>query len=236
VSVLAGEMGPYTADIGSGIEAAFITLPPVPLTQGVLPTIRALVLLSVHHVVAAPLALLGFVTRLDWNTGLLPPCSATNYKGNNQASKEIAGLANLLNRTFAGSNDVDDAAAMREQRAAAATGALLLMVRLVDEVMAPRIALGLDPSGAASAETRAKVVEVVRVAVEWGAGGAIEEERQRFVRLFVGKGRFSNAMDREDCASHLLSFVSVDEAALARSASAPPTLPDVLLALAARDQ
>jgi hypothetical protein len=235
VSVLGGEMGPYTADICSGIEAAFINLPPVPLTQGVLPTIRALVLLSVHHVVAAPLALLGFVTRLDWHTGLLPP-AARPITRNNQASREIAGLANLLARTFAGINDVDDAAAMREQRAAAATGALLLMVRLVNEVMAPRIALGLDPSGAASAETRAKVVEVVRVAVEWGAGGAIEEERQRFVRRFVGKGRFSNAMDREDCASHLLSFVSVDEAALARSASAPPTLADVLLALAARDQ
>jgi hypothetical protein len=242
VRVLGSEMGPYAGDIASGIEAAFLTFPGhiVP-TPEVLPAIRALVLLSVHHVVAAPAALLGFVTRLKFHTGLLPTSTAVpgipSTSDDNHLPREIEGLANLLIRTFDGRNDVDGAAATREQRAAEATGALLLMVRLVNEVMAPRIAFGagFDPTGgAASAETRAKVVEAVRLAVERGAAGASEEEREGFVRRF-SEGHFSNVVDRQACANHLRAFVGA-EAALARSASAPPTLPDVLLALVARDQ
>jgi hypothetical protein len=237
-------MGPYAADMASGIEAAFVTFPglTVPKTHEVLPAIRALVLLSVHHAVAAPAALLGFVTRLKFHTGLLPTTTATPgipSTSYDNLPGEVEGLANLLIRTFAGSNDVDVAAATREQRAAEATGALLLLVRLVNEVMAPRFAsgTGFEPStvdGAASAETRAKVLEAVRVAVEWGAAGSSEEEREGFVRRFA-EGHFSNVVARQACADHLLSFVGA-EAALARSASAPPTLPDALLALAARDQ
>lgn len=243
--VLGSEMGPYAADLATGIEAAFITFPglSVPKTHEVLPAIRALVLLSVHHAVAAPAALLGLVTRLKFHTGLLPTITAVPGIPSTSCDNlpgEVEGLANLLIRTFAGSNAVVDvAAATREQRAAEATGALLLIVRLVNEVMTPRFAseTGFEPStvdGAASAETRAKVREAVRVAVEWGTAGASEEEREGFVRVFA-EGHFCNVVARQACADHLLSFIGA-KAALARSASAPPTLPDVLLALAARDQ